>query len=145
MWGYEYDEQKKQQRKKTAFSMLVGLVVIGIAAWVAVRLFQHQWSRPAVVLGGPEAVIWENFIRLLENGADPNVIDRNGRTAAPPGAWHGQRRAARALLTSGADPNRTDHNRENPLAHGGSSQPTGYGRDLDERRCPQQQQDPVRK
>ncbi|NEZ03425.1 ankyrin repeat domain-containing protein [Wenzhouxiangella sp. XN201] len=107
MWGYEYDEQKKQQRKKTAVSMLIGLVMVGIAAWLASGYFSISGPDRQLLSAARSGDLGELY-SALENGANPNVIGPNGRTPLHLAAWHGQRSAARALLSSGANPNQTD-------------------------------------
>lgn len=115
MWGYEYDEQKKKERKKTAFSMLIGLVVLGIAAWFASDYFSISGPDRQLLSAARNGDLGELY-SALENGANPNVIGRNGQTPLHLTAWHGQRGTARALLSSGADPNQKDEDAgETPL------------------------------
>jgi ankyrin repeat protein len=56
-------------------------------------------------------------LNLLQQGADINVIDAQGRTPVMIATYQHNTDMVRALLQAGADVNIRDNNKENPLLH----------------------------
>ena len=58
--------------------------------------------------------------KLLQEGADINVRDAQGRTSVMIATYQHNTDMVRALLQAGADVNIRDNNKENPLLHAGA-------------------------
>ena len=69
----------------------------------------------AIQRGDREAVL-----KLLEEGADINVGDAQGRTPVMIATYQHNTDMVRVLLQAGADVNIRDNNKENPLLHAGA-------------------------
>jgi ankyrin repeat protein len=70
---------------------------------------------PATQRGDKEAVT-----KLLQEGADINVRDAQGRTPVMIATYQHNTDMVRTLLQAGADVNIRDNNKENPLLHAGA-------------------------
>jgi ankyrin repeat protein len=62
----------------------------------------------------------EAVLKILQEGADINVRDVQGRTPAMIATYQHNTEMVRALLQVGADVNIRDNNKENPLLHAGA-------------------------
>ena len=62
----------------------------------------------------------EAVLKLLQEGADINVRDVQGRTPVMIATYQHNTDMVRALLQAGADVNIRDNNKENPLLHAGA-------------------------
>ena len=62
----------------------------------------------------------ETVLKLLQQGADINVRDIQGRTPVMIATYQHNTDMVRALLQAGADVNIRDNNKENPLLHAGA-------------------------
>ncbi len=62
----------------------------------------------------------EAVLKLLEEGADINVGDAQGRTPVMIATYQHNTDMVRVLLQAGADVNIRDNNKENPLLHAGA-------------------------
>ena len=69
----------------------------------------------AIQRGDEEAVL-----KLLQDGADINVRDAQGRTSLMIATYQHNTDMVRTLLQAGADVNIRDNNKENPLLHAGA-------------------------
>ena len=75
----------------------------------------NQQLLQATQRGDKEAVL-----KLLEEGADINVRDAQGRTPVMIATYQHSTDIVRTLLQAGADVNIRDDNKENPLLHAGA-------------------------
>ena len=62
----------------------------------------------------------EAVLKLLQDGADINVRDAQGRTSVMIATYQHNTDMVRTLLQEGADINIRDNNKENPLLHAGA-------------------------
>ena len=62
----------------------------------------------------------EAVLKLLQEGADINVRDAQGRTSVMIATYQHNTDMVRTLLQEGADVNIRDNNKENPLLHAGA-------------------------
>jgi hypothetical protein len=82
---------------------------------------QVRAGATAAAVGVPASRTWNpraqaaTIARLLEAGADPNVIDKSGVTALHRAVRARCAAAVEALLEGGADPNRENANGSTPL------------------------------
>ncbi|MFK7692523.1 ankyrin repeat domain-containing protein [Paenibacillus sp. HJGM_3] len=60
-------------------------------------------------------------LRLLEEGADINGTDAQGRTPVMAATYHNRVDTVRALIEAGADLNVRDHRQDNPLLYAGAA------------------------
>ncbi|GIP34926.1 hypothetical protein J2TS4_41360 [Paenibacillus sp. J2TS4] len=62
----------------------------------------------------------ENVLKLLEDGADINAMDKHGRTAVLAATYNNKVDTVKALIQKGADINIRDNNLDNVLLHAGA-------------------------
>lgn len=115
MWGYEYEEQKRKQRKRSLFTLVATLIGAGILAWLVSTFFIIDSDDRKLFAAAESGEIAQAHI-AIGAGADVDRKNWKGRTPLHVAAWHGHTDVARALLTAGADPNaRDDSAGETPL------------------------------
>ncbi|MFD2334588.1 ankyrin repeat domain-containing protein [Cohnella sp. GCM10020058] len=62
----------------------------------------------------------KRVLKLLEDGADINATDRDGRTAVVAATYHNRAEVVKALIEKGADINIRDHRLNNVLLYAGA-------------------------
>jgi ankyrin repeat protein len=86
--------------------------IIGIGAFVMLRpTFKHGKELLKAAQAGKTAEV----VRLVENGANVQVRDREGKTALAIAAYYNSWEMAAALLKHGADPNARGYDGWTPL------------------------------
>jgi len=116
VWGYEYEQKKREQRRKIRMKLLLLAILAGVAAWAWFEfLGDFSWADNRLLSaareGDPAGVE-----QAVARGANANATDGDGRSALHLAAWRGQMQAARALIRAGANPNARDaQSGETPL------------------------------